>query len=178
MKKITYIVLLAFLFALIPSSLLVFASESNPSQPIHFADRDVIVVGSFDCWLHADGKTWQDTDHDGIRDVPGDGKVKECRIVVSIPEDLKAQYDNVTYKIIPFHSEMSDSERQTLFNRAKGGYHGQAIPEYILDPCPTYEKFKEEILRFRAEDYKLKPGTTDTTIFLFPEDRYKVMKLR
>lgn len=110
MRKIAYIVLLALLIALIPGSLLVFASENNSSKPIHFADRDVIVVGSFDCWLHADGKTWQDTDHDGIRDVPGDGKVKECRIVVSIPEDLKAQYDNVTYKIIPFHSEMSDSE--------------------------------------------------------------------
>ena len=58
MRRIAYVVLLAFLIALIPGSILVSASETKPPIPVHIADRDFISVGSFDCWLHADGKTW------------------------------------------------------------------------------------------------------------------------
>ena len=177
MRRITYVVLLAFLIALIPGSILVSASETKPPIPVHIADRDFISAGSFDCWLHADGKTWQDTDFDGEREVPGDGKTQYCIFTFSIPEDLKAQYDNVTYKIIPFHSEMSDSEMQTLFDRA-GGFAGSTHPDYTLPACSTYDKFEKEILEYRPDNYKIKDGTTDTTEFLFPEDPERALNVK
>lgn len=123
-------------------------------------------MGFFECWLHADGKTWQDTDYDGNRDIPGDGQLQKANLVVTIPEDLKAAYENVTYKAIPFASNMPLNEMIALFQRGGGYYTGQVNPNEATVICDDYDKFYEFVLKYRPDEYKLQDGTNTTTFYI------------
>ena len=162
-------------------ALLLPAGLGAAETPVHIEGQDALIVGFFECWLHSDGVTWQDTDHDGDRDKPGDGQLQEGTLTVEIPADLKAQYDNVTYKIKPFaksetpEKNMTTAEMQALFAHGGGYYDGRINPEKPIVVCADYLSFKENVLIFRPENYQPKEGTTNTTIFQFPaEEEYAI----
>ena len=173
MKKITYILLLAFLVMLWPGGL----SAAERVASVHIVGRDCLVVGFFECWLHADGTTWQDTDHDGDRDEPGDGQQQKGELVVNIPGDLKGLYDEITYKVIPFDVDLTDSQTKAFFERGGGNYSGQVDPNQPAADCDTYEKFLIKVLQYRPDDYRLQEGT-NTTTFYIPKNKDRAIDVK
>lgn len=173
MRKRT-LVILAILSILIPYTTL---GAEAPSS-VHIEGRETIIVGYFDCWLHADGGTWQDTDHDGVRDVPGDGKTKETDLVVSVPEDLKTQYENVTYKVIPFDSSLTPGQMSAMFTQGGGYFSGVVKPNEPPAECINFDIFFMKILKYRPENYQLKVGTTNRVNLVFPYDKDNTLDIK
>ena len=166
-KAAAYILLFTLLVSFLPGSL---TAADGPAAPVHISGRDTLIVGFFECWLHADGTTWQDTDHDGDRDEPGDGQQQKGELVVNIPGDLKGLYDEITYKVIPFDVDLTDGQMKVFFERGGGNYSGQVDPNKPADDCDTFDKFNDLVLYYRPDDYRLQDGT-NTTTFYIPKDK-------
>ena len=166
MRKTSYIFILALMVTLIPVSLSA-VDETAATPLVHIEGRDGLAVGFFDIWLHSDGVTWQDTDGKPGRDEPGQDKTAE--LIISVPDDLKAAYSDVIYKVIPFTSDMSPAEMQRLFERGGGHYAGQVDPNKPAVECNDIDKFNIEVLKWRPENYR-NNGLTNGVVFTFPEN--------
>jgi len=166
LRRFIVSVMLFFLIMQIPGV----TKGAEAPFPVHIEGYDTIIVGYFDCWLHADGVTWQDTDHDGVPDVPGDGKTKEVDMVVVIPEGLEAQFDDITYKLVPFASNLADERMKAMFARGGGYFSGVIKPGEPPEVCQDFDAFFRKILRYRPDDYRLKAGTVNRVSLVFPMD--------
>jgi hypothetical protein len=101
-------------------------------------------AGYFDIWRHADGKTWQDTDGDGVRDMPGQEKITDLYIV--IPEEYRRDYRDIRYEVV------------TSFGReeyeAAGGYIDWSEGGRIYGFGEYYDK----IIKYTPDQYYLVSG--------------------
>ena len=171
MRKTLFFILIIAL--LIPLNL--YAAETPAA--LHITTHDTLIVGAFDCWLHSDGATWQNTDgKPPVADKPGDGIKRKAELIASIPSDLKEQYENITYKIKPFASDLSEATMQGYFAQTKG-YSGQLVPDRDIDVCKSYIDFALKVLKYRPDQYQLISGTNSTT-FYYPNDKDKTLDIK
>lgn len=173
MKKFIYILVLFYLFISFPT-----LAQESPELPVQEENQEVLIceridVGCFNIWLHADGKTWQNTDgipgaeepYEGL-DIDNDPSKQKyfrfCTFLAEPNEEWKKKYDKIRVEASVDWFETFTQEDYLAAGR--GGKASKDGKEY--EPL-DYDLFIKEVWGKRPYGYELVPHFTKPTVKFF-----------